>query len=270
MVRPMDSARLEALLVRLAAGQTTVDEARRLIEAAQATTAAGSAASVIDLGVAQLDVDRAERQGMPEVIFGEPKSAEQIVPIVRGLLAARQNVLVTRVSAAKASEIREVLPELVHNEDARTLSLCLAPPRPQRGHVVVVTAGTSDSSVAEEACETLRMAGITSTRISDVGVAGIHRLFARLDVILAADVVIAVAGMEGALPSVLGGLVRAPVIAVPTSVGYGANLAGFSALFSMLTTCASGVVVVNIDNGFGAAMAAHRILQAAAQTNAQS
>jgi pyridinium-3,5-biscarboxylic acid mononucleotide synthase len=270
MVRAMDPARLEALLVRLAAGQTTVAEARQTIEALQATSAPTTPVSVVDLGVAQLDVDRAKRQGMPEVVFGEPKSAEQIVPIVRGLIAAAQNVLVTRVSVEKATAIRAAVPELAYNEDGRTLSLCLAPPPPQRGRVVVVTAGTSDSPVAEEACETLRMAGIENTRISDVGVAGIHRLFARLDTILAADVVIAVAGMEGALPSVLGGLVRAPVIAVPTSIGYGANLAGFSALFSMLTTCASGVVVVNIDNGFGAAMAAHRILQAAAQTHAQS
>lgn len=256
MFRPMDPADLEALLVRVSAGKTTVEAALASLR----PLPADPADIAPDASIAHVDLGRALRQGMPEVVFGEPKTADQIVLIAETLLQNGQQVLVTRVSPEKAEIVRQSLPDLVYTPLARTLSLLPVPPTPRAGTVAVVSAGTSDLGVAEEACETLRMAGIAHQRVYDVGVAGIHRLFARLETIQAADVVIAVAGMEGALPSVLGGLVRGPVVAVPTSVGYGANLAGLTALFSMLTTCASGVVVVNVDNGFGAAMAAHRML----------
>lgn len=214
-----------------------------------------------DLGVASVDHHRALRQGTPEVIFGEGKTVEQIALIAREISGAGQNVLVTRVDAAKGEALSSALPGFRYSALARTGSLEVAPP-PERtaGPVAIVTAGTSDVAVAEEAAETLRAVGLRVTRLYDVGVAGLHRFLHRVDELRAAAAVIVVAGMEGALPSVVGGLVAAPVIAVPTSVGYGAALGGFTALFSMLTSCASGVVVVNIDSGFGAAMAAHRML----------
>lgn len=246
----MDPGELELLLRRVSAGTASVDEALSSLRGLPSR----------NLGVAHVDTQRALRQGMAEVVFGEPKSSEQIILIAGELLRCGQRVLVTRVSPEKSEEVRRALPMLRYAPLARTLSFAEPPAPPRKGVVAVVTAGTSDVPVAEEACETLAMAGIETTRAYDVGVAGIHRLFDRLEMISAADVVIAVAGMEGALPSVIGGLVRGPIIAVPTSVGYGASLSGFTALFCMLTTCAAGVVVVNVDNGFGAAMAAHRIL----------
>ena len=166
----------------------------------------------------------------------------------------------TRLDAAKAEAVAAALPGFQYAPIARTGSLVATPPPPREGTVAVVAAGTSDLPVAEEAVETLRAVGLTTLRMYDVGVAGLHRLLHRLDALRAADCVIVVAGMEGALPSVVGGVVSAPIIAVPAAVGYGTALNGFTALFAMLTSCASGIVVVNIDNGFGAAMAAHRIL----------
>jgi len=214
-----------------------------------------------DLGFATIDHHRALRQGTPEVIFGERKTAEQIAQIAEEIAGAGHNVLVTRVDDEKAEALLERMPSLRHASVARTLSLEVAP-IPQRacGPVAVVTGGTSDLSVAEEAAETLRAVGLTPTRHYDVGVAGIHRLLHRIEELRRAAAVIVCAGMEGALPSVVGGVVSAPVVAVPTSVGYGTALSGFTALFAMLTSCASGVVVVNIDSGFGAAMAVHRML----------
>jgi pyridinium-3,5-biscarboxylic acid mononucleotide synthase len=215
-----------------------------------------------DIGVATLDHHRALRQGVPEVIFGERKTVDQIVRIAEEMVRAGHNVLVTRVDPDKATALCARLPAFHHQAEARTLSISVAPvPRRSRGPVAVVTAGTSDISVAEEAVVTLEAVGLEALRLYDVGVAGIHRLLHRLEDLRRAAAVIVIAGMEGALPSVVGGVVSAPIVAVPTSVGYGTAMGGFTALFAMLTSCASGVVVVNIDSGFGAAMAVHRILK---------
>ena len=216
-----------------------------------------------DLGYARVDHHRALRQGLPEVIFGQGKTAEQITGIAKSLLAAGQNVLVTRLAPEIAPAVLAAVPELEHHPVART-ALALKHPVPvvEGPKVAVVTAGTSDVPVAEEALETLRAAGVPTERIVDVGVAGLHRLLDRVAMLRKARALIVVAGMEGALPSVIGGLVAAPVVAVPTSIGYGAALEGMTALFGMLTSCASGVTVVNIDNGFGAAMAVLRLIRA--------
>jgi pyridinium-3,5-biscarboxylic acid mononucleotide synthase len=246
----MDPRHLRELLVRLNKGEIDVDSALEGLKTMPYR----------DLGFAAIDHHRALRQGVPEVIFGEGKSAEQIVGISREIAGAGQNVLVTRIDQAKADAISAALPGFQYAPIARTGSLVQSAPPARKGTVAVVTAGTSDLPVSEEAVETLIAVGITPLRMYDVGVAGLHRLLHRVDALRAADVVIVVAGMEGALPSVVGGLVSAPLIAVPTSVGYGTALSGFTPLFAMLTSCASGVVVVNIDNGFGAALAAHRIL----------
>lgn len=215
-----------------------------------------------DLGFATVDHHRALRQGVPEVILGEKKTVDQIAGIAEEIARRGQNVLITRLDAEKAAALKARIPALRYAEVARIANLVVnaSEPRARQKDVAVVTAGTSDMPVAEEAAETLAAVGLTPHRMYDVGVAGLHRLLHRLDALKKAHVVIVVAGMEGALPSVIGGAVAAPIIAVPTSVGYGSALGGFTALFSMLTSCASGVVVVNIDSGFGAAMAAHRIL----------
>lgn len=213
-----------------------------------------------DLGFAQVDHHRALRQGQPEVILGEPKTVDQIAAIAQELLSHGQNVLITRLSADKAQALTSWLPELRYAPLARTGTIEVAPIEARAGFVPVVTAGTGDMPVAEEAAETLRMTGIEAQRFYDVGVAGIHRLLSKRAELQRADAIIVVAGMEGALASVIGGLVACPVIAVPTSVGYGTHLNGFTPLLAMLSSCASGVVVVNIDNGFGAAMAVHRLL----------
>jgi NCAIR mutase (PurE)-related protein len=215
-----------------------------------------------DIGVATIDHHRALRQGVPEVIFGERKTADQIARIAAEMVAAGNNVLVTRVDPDKAEVLCRRMPAFQHLPEARALRISVAPvPSRRRGPVAVVTAGTSDIGVAEEAVVTLEAVGLEAVRLYDVGVAGIHRLLHRLDDLRRAAAVIVAAGMEGALPSVVGGMVSAPIVAVPTSVGYGTAMGGFTALFAMLTSCASGVVVVNIDSGFGAAMAVHRILR---------
>jgi NCAIR mutase (PurE)-related protein len=223
-----------------------------------------------DLGYAKVDHHRALRQGLPEVIFGQGKTPEHIIGISRRLLEARQNVLVTRLSAEAAAVVLPAVPELRYNALARTASALVQPVEPVPGPpVAVVTAGTSDAGVAEEALETLRAAGIPAEAVFDVGVSGLHRLLDRLELLRRARAVIVVAGMEGALPSVVGGLLASPVVAVPTSQGYGAAFEGVTALLGMLTSCASGVTVVNIDNGFGAAIAAVRIVDhAPAEVNA--
>lgn len=213
-----------------------------------------------DLGYAKVDYHRAVRQGAAEVIFGQSKTTEQILGIL-GSMKRREctNVLVTRISPETADALAEHFP-LRYNALAR---LAVVFPRTVegRGSIVVATGGTSDMGVAEEAAITAEALGNAVTRLYDVGVAGLHRLLANLEPLMSARVVIAVAGMEGALASVVGGLVDCPVIAVPTSVGYGASFGGVSALLSMLNSCASGVSVVNIDNGFGAGYLASRINQ---------
>ena len=205
---------------------------------------------------ANLDLDRFRRRGIPEVIFGEPKSAGQILELMRRLNAAGQNAFATRVSPEKARLVLEAEPDTKYHAAARALTRDVAALPACHGRVAVVCAGTADIPVAEEAALTAERMGAGVSRIWDVGVAGLHRLLARLPELAGMDVVVAVAGMEGALPSVVAGLVPCPVIAVPTSVGYGANLQGVTTALAMLTSCASGVTVVNIDNGFGAGVAA--------------
>ncbi len=247
----MDETALLELLARVKAGEASVDDAARVI----------AQLPYRDLGIAKIDHHRSLRQGHPEVVFGERKTAEEIVTIAQALVSAGQNVLVTRIDPVKAEALVAALPSVVYNPRACTAKLIVAPvPRRAVAPVAIVTAGTSDMNVAEEAAETLDSLGLDVTLHYDVGVAGIHRLLHRLDELNRASVVIVIAGMEGALPSVVGGIVSCPIVAVPTSVGYGTALGGFTALFAMLTSCASGVAVVNIDSGFGAAMVAHRIL----------
>jgi NCAIR mutase (PurE)-related protein len=216
-----------------------------------------------DLGYASIDHHRALRQGVPEVIFGQGKTTDQIVGITQELSRGGNNVLITRLEATKADLVIRSLPGLRYAELARVATLEQEPIPPLGSHpVALVSAGTGDLPVAEECAETLRMLGVACERIYDVGVAGIHRLLGKRQKLESCSVVIVVAGMEGALASAVGGLVQVPVIAVPTSVGYGAALQGFTALACMLTSCASGVTVCNIDNGFGAAFATARILRA--------
>jgi NCAIR mutase (PurE)-related protein len=211
-----------------------------------------------DIGCAQVDHHRHLRQGMPEMIFGEGKTVEQIVAIMNVMADKGSNVLVSRLTREKADQVITLFPAARYHADARCLTLEHQPPELRgRGTILVVSAGTSDIPVAAEAMVTAQFLGNRVERIYDVGVAGIHRLLARQEQLAAAAVIIVVAGMEGALPSVVGGLVDKPVIAVPTSVGYGASFGGIAALLGMLNSCASGVTVVNIDNGFGAACAAN-------------
>lgn len=213
-----------------------------------------------DLGFAKIDHHRALRTGLPEVVFGEGKTAAQIVGIVRSLQAGSHNVLVTRLDAEKAAAVCAAVPGLSYDAEARLATLVATPLREAgRGPIAVVAAGTSDLPVAREAAVTAELLGNRVERIDDVGVSGIHRLFAFRDALRRASVLVVVAGMEGALPSVVAGLVDRPVIAVPTSVGYGASFGGLAALLAMLNSCAAGVTVVNIDNGFGAGVAASLI-----------
>ena len=209
-----------------------------------------------NLGFANVDNHRAIRTGFPEVIYCEGKTPEQIRDIMAELVSKGGNIMGTRASSQDYEAVLEKLPEAEYFETARIIAVrdCRAGGKAQNmGTVAVVTAGTADIPVAEEAAVTAEIMGNSVSRIYDVGVAGIHRLFNRLDEIRKADVIIVAAGMEGALASVVGGLADVPVIAVPTSIGYGSNLGGLSALLSMLNSCANGVGVVNIDNGFGAA-----------------
>jgi NCAIR mutase (PurE)-related protein len=214
-----------------------------------------------DLGFATIDHHRALRQGVPEVVFGEGKTGAQIASIAEEMIRAQTNVLITRLDADKAEVVSTRLPALRYSTIGRTAFVEVTPPEKRPcAPVAVITAGTSDMPVAEEAAETLYALGLEPKRMYDIGVAGIHRLLHRVDELRSASAAIVCAGMEGALPSVVGGVVSTPVIAVPTNVGYGTALGGFTALFAMLTSCAAGVVVVNIGNGFGAAMAVHRMM----------
>ncbi len=224
--------------------------------------AALSRAHTAQLGHTTLDLHREGRVGAAEVIYAPGKTPQQLAEIFKALAAKQQNILATRADAAGFAAVRCELPQAVFNETARTIIHVSKPVALARSSIAVVSAGTSDQHVAEEAVVTAEFYGNTVSRIADVGVAGLHRLLSRIDEIEAARVVIVVAGMEGALPSVIAGLIRAPVIAVPTSVGYGASFGGITALLGMLNSCASAVSVVNIDNGFGAGYIASLINRA--------
>ena len=251
----MDQRELKALAERVAAGELAPDELVRRLRVG----------SVTDLGYAKVDNQRGVRTGAGEVVYGAGKTAEQIAGILRAMRdAGQRRTLVTRIDPEKHRRVRELLgPELSglidYREPCRLAVLGGMPEADGNGTVVVAAAGTSDLPVAEEAAVTAEFLGNDVVRLYDVGVAGIHRLLAHAEDIARAQVVIAVAGMEGALASVIGGMATAPVIAVPTSVGYGASFGGVAALLAMLNSCASGVSVVNIDNGFGAGYQAHAI-----------
>ena len=217
------------------------------------------AAPVADLGFARVDTHRALRKDFPEVIFGAGKTPEQVVKIALKLLEHEAGVLITRATPEHARAVRKKIKAAVHHESARCITIETEPRSKRPGTIAVVCAGTSDLPVAEEAAVTAEIMGNTVVRIADVGVAGVHRLFGQLERIQSANVVIVVAGMEGALPSVVAGLVSKPLIAVPTSIGYGASFGGLAPLLGMLNSCGSGVTVVNIDNGFGAGYAASQI-----------
>jgi len=237
------------LLEKFRAGGTSREEVLRAFQSAP----------VAELGFAAVDTHRSLRKGFPEVIFGAGKTPEQVVKIAAKLLEKESCVLVTRITPEHARVLRSKFKRAVHHAAARCVTIEKKPLPKRPGTIAVVCAGTSDLPVAEEAAITAEIMGNTVERVVDVGVAGLHRLFARLETLQKANVIIVVAGMEGALPSVVAGLVSQPVIAVPTSVGYGASFGGLAALLGMLNSCGSGVTVVNIDNGFGAGYAASQI-----------
>ena len=214
-----------------------------------------------DLGFAKLDISRAERTGMPETVYCAGKTKEQLVEIFKAFQRNKCSVLGTRCSAEQAEFVKFAGVDAAYDAVSKTIKLVVSPMPKLNGRVAVCTGGTADLPVAEEAAQVAEFFGAQADRHFDVGVAGIHRLFAKLEEIRKADVIIAVAGMEGALAGVIAGLVEVPVIAVPTSVGYGASFNGLAPLLTMLNSCAEGVSVVNIDNGFGAAVLACRILR---------
>lgn len=236
------------ILIRFQKGELSLEDTTAQLE------------GIDDLGFASLDLTRNKRNGFPEIIYGEGKTKEQIEQIIHSLEKENLPVLATRVDNEKGQYLLNKIPHGYYYETARAFVVHPTPIQSEH-YIAVVTAGTSDMPVAEEAAITAETFGNPVKRIYDVGVAGIHRLFNRLEDIRGASVIIVIAGMEGALVSVVAGLVDVPVIAVPTSVGYGSNLQGLTTLMSMLTSCASGVTVVNIDNGFGAAYSASMINQ---------
>ena len=239
----MNPKDLKRLLERVKNGKTSVDTAMQTLKTLPFE----------DIGFATLDHHRSLRKGFPEVIWGEGKTASQISTIIKKMLLKNQPILVTRVDNRKAASIKKSIPKITYHPLSRTLTLTSGKTaKTGKGIILIVSAGTSDIPVAEEALITATIMGNKVDHLYDVGVAGIHRLVERKDKLTSASVLIVVAGMEGALPSVVGGLVDKPVIAVPTSTGYGTGFGGIAALLSMLNTCASGVAVVNIDNGFGA------------------
>lgn len=243
---------LKALLAAVVEGSTTVDDAVAQLQRLP----------LKDLGFARVDTHRELRQGMPEAIYAEHKTAAQVEAIAAALLEETSSaVIATRVPDATAQRLLERWPDADHDEEARLVVVrSTRDEHAPAGTIAVVSGGTSDRPVALEAALTAEAVGIKVERVDDVGVAGLHRILAQEEVLRTSDVVIVVAGMEGALPSLVGGLTPAPVIAVPTSVGYGASFNGLAALLGMLNSCAAGVVVTNIDNGFGAAIAALRQL----------
>ncbi len=255
----MDDSEVRALLADVAAGRVPVDDAVR-------TLAAGPLAGpgFTDLGFAKLDTHRGLRTGDPEVVYGAGKTCAQSLALLRALQAApgRRPAVATRLDAETLAAVRAELPDAVVDDEARCVAVGELPST--RGTVCVVAAGTSDGPVAAEAAFVARAFGAAVTRVDDVGVAGLHRLLDARPALDRADCLVVAAGMEGALPSVVGGLVGTPVVAVPTSVGYGVSLGGFAALLAMLSSCAPGVTVVNIDNGFGAGVFAARVARRAA------
>ncbi|MDI6782800.1 MAG: nickel pincer cofactor biosynthesis protein LarB [bacterium] len=214
-----------------------------------------------DLGFAKLDHHRHLRQGFPEVIFCQGKTIDQLLKIIARFVASKQNVLGTRASQEVGKAVKKKFPKANYNELARTIVITQKPIKPTGGKIVVVCAGTADIPVAEEAVVTAEVLGNNVERVYDVGVAGLHRLLDKRETLFSANVIIVIAGMEGALASVVGGLVNCPVVAVPTSIGYGASFGGLAALLAMLNSCASNVAVMNIDNGFGAGCFASLINQ---------
>ncbi len=246
----MEKDRLKNILKEVAAGSMAVEEAAGYLQHS----------AYEDIGYAHIDHHRSLRKGFPEVIFGEGKTVDQIAGIMDKMKDQEKVVLVTRIDREKAQSICSRFSRAVYHHDARMLVLELAPVRiTGKGLVLVISAGTSDIPVAREACLTAKLMGNEVESVFDVGVAGIHRLFSHKPLIDRASVLVVVAGMEGALPSVVAGMVNRPVIAVPTSVGYGVSLGGLTALFAMLNSCSSNVAVVNIDNGFGAGYMASMI-----------
>lgn len=237
---------MQTVLEQVATGALSVADAQAELE------------GIADLGFARVDLQRARRRGVPEVILGAGKEDAQIIAIAQALREADQRVLVTRIAAASAERVLAAIDDAVYDATARCLWAPAAlPPVTAEGRIMVLSAGTADEKVAAEAALVARQLGNPVERIADVGVAGLHRLLAVVPRLREAAVIIVCAGMEGALPSVVAGLVARPVIAVPTSVGYGAGAGGVAALLGMLTSCAAGVTVVNIDNGFGAAYSAN-------------
>lgn len=239
----MDIRKLEDLLRRVKAGKTPIEKAIAQLKSLPFE----------DLGYARIDHHRSLRKGFPEVIWGEGKSSNQILSIMKEMKSKGQNVLITRLDEKKAKDIQKAFPKCRYSPRSKVLTYLIHPVRSEgKGTILVITAGTTDIPVAEEAVITAQFMGNHVETLYDVGVAGIHRLLSERERLEGARVLVVVAGMEGALPSVVGGLVDRPVIAVPTSVGYGTSFGGITALLAMLNSCASGVAVVNIDNGFGA------------------
>ncbi len=255
----MDTNTLRALLADVQRGSIDIEQAVRRIRLAPYE----------DLGFAKVDAQRQLRVGFPEVIFCPGKTAPQVIGIAEELLAHDQTVLATRASPELSAAVQARIPSAEYHEDARAIVVRRTAQRLVHGRVAVVAAGTADLPVAAEAGLTAELMGCRVDRLTDVGVAGLHRLLLNLDVVQRARAVVAVAGMEGALPSVLAGLIDRPVIAVPTSVGYGASLGGLTPLLTMLNSCAAGLSVVNIDNGFGAGYMAGLICRMAAEVGEQ-
>jgi NCAIR mutase (PurE)-related protein len=251
---PMDADKIRQLLVEVQAGQVSVEQAVTRLRTLPYE----------NLGYARLDMHRSLRQGLPEVVFCQSKTTEQVLGILERLWQGHDRVLATRMSAEMAVAVQSRFPQAQYDSTSRLLTLARTelPPLPDdTPYVLVLSAGTADLPVAEEAAQTIEFLGGRVERAYDVGVAGLHRLLDQQELLSKAAVVISVAGMEGALTSVVGGLVSCPVVGVPTSVGYGASFNGLAALLTMLNSCALGVAVVNIDNGFGAGVYAHLILR---------
>jgi len=246
----MDPDRLKSILQSVSSGSTSVDGALKKLKHL----------TMEDIGFAQIDHHRSLRKGFPEVIFGQGKTASQIIGIMEKMIPRENVVMVTRIDPEKAEKVIAAFPDAIYHDDARMVTVSEKEiPVSGKGTILVISAGTSDIPVAQEAFLTARFMGNSADTIFDVGVSGIHRLMQHREKIKSASVLIVVAGMEGALPSVVGGLVDRPVIGVPTSVGYGSSFGGVTALFSMLNSCSSNVAVVNIDNGFGAGYMASMI-----------
>jgi len=252
---------LRAVLEKVARGELDPSRAAELLRSAPD----------VHLGYACVDTDRQRRRGLPEVIYCPGKTAKQIIGIIRALHRSRQNILATRISPEQAGAVRRAFPHAVFHATPRALTLDVTPLPPPTGLVVIVTAGTTDIPVAEEAALVAARMGARVERLYDVGVAGLHRILQHVDLLRRARAVVVVAGFEGALPSVVGGLTDRPVFAVPSSTGYGTALHGLAALVAMLNSCVPGIAVLNVDNGFGAGVAAalvNRVAEHAAAPNA--